>query len=150
MFQGFEPIFNKDSKILILGSFPSVISREINFYYGNKQNRFWKMLETCYCKNVGKSIESKIEFLLKHKLALWDIVKTCEIKGSLDNDLKCIETVDLNEILNFVNIDKIICNGTKSYELFKKYYPHLQAICLPSTSPTNGRFDITKWEKELN
>lgn len=128
MFQGFEPIFDRDSKLLILGSFPSVKSRETNFYYGNKQNRFWRVLEQTFCESAVESIESKKKLLQKHKIALWDIVKTCEIKGSSDSDLKCLEAVDLSLILNFAKIEKIICNGVKAFELFKKYYPSLTVI----------------------
>lgn len=149
MFTGFEPIYDSDSKVLILGSFPSVKSRGVNFYYGNPLNQFWKMLEFIFEENIGLDIESKKSWLLKHEIALWDIVKTCEIKGSSDRDLVCLEVVDLYQILDKAKIKKIFCNGKKSYELFCKHYPKLKEMsaCLPSTSPANIRFDINKWNE---
>jgi hypoxanthine-DNA glycosylase len=149
MHNGFKPIFDKNSKILILGSFPSVKSREVGFYYGNKQNRFWKMLGQVFGEEVGETIENKKEYLLKHNIALWDIVKSSDIEGSLDKNLKNVEVVDLNDILKKAKIEKIICNGKKAYNLFTKSYPNLQAIYVTSTSSANRRYDIEKWKSEL-
>lgn len=151
MYSGFEPIFNENSKILILGSFPSVKSRKINFYYGNKQNKFWKMFEAIYDVSIGDTILSKTEFLLKNEIALWDIVKICDIEGSSDDKIRNIETVNLNVIFDISKIEKIVCNGKKSYEVLIKFYPNLKniTVCLPSTSPANSRFDLLAWEKEL-
>ena len=150
MYKGFEAIFDKNSKILILGSFPSVKSREVGFYYANKQNRFWKMLGQIFGEEVGETIETKKEYLLKHNIALWDIVKSSDIEGSLDKNLKNVEVVDLNEVLTKAKIEKIICNGKKAYNLFTKSYPNLKAIYLTSTSSANGWYDVEKWKSELN
>lgn len=151
MFNGFNPIFNKDSNILILGSFPSIKSREDNFYYANPRNRFWGILEKIFNTSIGTTIKEKTDFLLKYNIALWDIVATCEIVGSLDTNLKCISVVDLNTILSVAPITKILTNGAKSFSLLKKHYPNLVPITtpLPSTSPANAKFDITLWQKEL-
>lgn len=150
---GFEPVFDNESKILILGSFPSVISRKENFYYGNKQNKFWKMLENIYNTTLS-SIEEKKKFLLNHKIALWDIVESCDIEGSLDINIKNIKIVDLYRVLPpNTNISKILCNGKKSYELTSKYLQkeniNIECIYMPSTSPANIRFDISEWTKVL-
>ena len=103
---GFAPIYNKDSRVLILGSFPSVKSREIKFYYGNKQNRFWKMLCGYFNEEIPQTIESKKEFLFRNKIALWDMAVSCEIKGSSDASVKNAVTADLQEILPFAKIEK--------------------------------------------
>jgi hypoxanthine-DNA glycosylase len=148
---GFEPVFDKNSKILILGSFPSVKSRDINFYYGHKQNKFWKLLSEIYKKNLN-TIDEKKEFLLKNNIALWDIVEECEIKGSSDSSIIVKKVVDLQIILDKANIQKIICNGKKAYEIYKKYYENLpiESICLPSTSPANAIFKKELWINELS
>lgn len=151
MYKVFEPIFDKNSKILILGSFPSVISRETGFYYGNKKNRFWNVLSKIFSEKIGDETEEKKKFLKEHKIALWDIVYECEIKGSLDNNLKCLKVSDLNRILNVAKIEKIICNGKKAYQIFSKHYKSLAQICLvlPSTSPANIKFDFELWKQAL-
>ena len=151
---GFEPIYNKNSTILILGSFPSVKSREVNFYYGNKQNRFWKMLENIYNQTILPDIDSKKEFLLINKIALWDIVKKSKITSSSDNQLTHITLKDINNIAQILppnsSITKILCNGTKSFQLAKKFIKtSIPIILMPSTSPANFKFDIEKWKKEL-
>lgn len=129
-----------------MGSFPSVKSREVKFYYGNPRNRFWKTLGEIYGVNIGQSVKEKTAFLSAHRLALWDIVRLSEIRGSSDSSLKCVEPVDLSQILNTSPIEYILCNGKKAYELFVKHYPKLSATCLPSTSPANARFDKDKWK----
>lgn len=148
---GFQPVFDEHSEILILGSFPSVKSRETGFYYGNPQNRFWKTLETIYGESAGGNTEAKKQFLLRKKLALWDIVYVCDITGSSDGDIKNIQPADLSGILRKSKIKKIICNGKKAFEIYKKYYgtPECACICLPSTSPANVRFNVALWKKEL-
>lgn len=151
--KGFEPIYNNNSKILILGSFPSVISRENKFYYGNPQNRFWKMLEKIFNCSLT-NVNNKINFLLNYNIALWDIIKSCQIVGSLDKNLKDIKYVNLKKVLpNNTNVNKILCNGKKCYTLTKKYLKDnkmdFECICLPSTSPANVRFDLALWQNEL-
>lgn len=146
---GFEPVFNGDSKILILGSFPSVKSREQAFYYGNKQNRFWKLLGEFYgCK--AETIEDKIHLCLSNRVALWDIVASCQIVGSLDTDIKNYTLVDLSQVLANCGIIKILCNGQKAYQLTKSVYRgDIPVLKMPSTSPANVRFDKTVWFDNL-
>lgn len=150
----FEAVYNNDSKILILGSFPSVKSREINFYYGHPQNRFWKILENIYNEKIDNNIEIKKEFLLKNNIALWDTIKSCEITGSSDSSIKNAIPNDIENLIHTTNIKAIFCNGNTSYKLFMKYFKdkiNIPIICLPSSSPANAKFslsDLTKIWKE--
>ena len=144
--KGFEPVYDKNSEILILGSFPSVISREVGFYYGNRRNRFWSLLGKIFREEIGENVDSKKAFLLKHGIALWDIAESCDVKGSSDSEIKNVSVVDLDIILNVADIGLIICNGKKSYEIFSKNYDlPIKSVCLPSTSPANVSFDESKW-----
>ena len=148
MFDCFEPVIDKKSKVLILGSFPSVKSREINFYYGNKQNRFWKVLEEYFGEKMPENTDEKRAFLLAHHIALWDIIGSSTIKGSSDNELvKKIDSVnDIPKLLqDFPTIQAVICNGKASYNLTTKYFPNITAIYLPSTSPANVSFKKEAW-----
>ena len=149
---GFAPVFDKDSKVLILGSFPSVKSREIDFYYGHKQNRFWKMLCGYLKEKIPETTEGKRVFLKRNKIALWDMVVSCEIQGSADASVKNAVTADLNEILQYTNIEKILLNGTLSYDLFMKAYASLTIPYekMPSTSPANPRYDERRWQRALD
>ena len=149
---GFSPVFDKNSKVLILGSFPSVKSREISFYYGNKQNRFWRMLCGFFQEEIPKSAEEKKAFLLRKGIALWDMVDSCEIEGSADASVKNAKIVDLECILSNTPIEKILLNGALAYDLFCQKYADVQIpyIKMPSTSPANPRFDVTLWRKELD
>lgn len=149
--KGFEPIFYTDSKVLILGSFPSVISRENNFYYGFSKNRFWKTLSYIYNDEIENTIDSKIAFLKKHHIALWDIVNTCEIIGSSDNNIRNYTISDIHIILNNSKIIKILCNGRKAYDLTNRFYKKLEIpiIYLSSTSTANTKFDISQWIDNL-
>ena len=104
---GFAPVFDKDSRVLILGSFPSVKSREIDFYYGHKQNRFWKMLCGYFGEEIPTTVKEKKEFLARRNIALWDMVISCEIDGSADASVRNAEIVDLQEILRHAKIEKI-------------------------------------------
>ncbi len=152
MYQGFEPVFFNDSRILILGSFPSVKSREVQFYYGNKNNRFWGLLSEFFNEHAGDTAEEKIKFLKKHKIALWDIVMSCEIEGSKDEKISDYTVAELEIVTNVAPVQKIICNGKKSYDIFARHYGGLSlpSVCLPSTSPRNFYFDKQKWFKELS
>lgn len=149
---GFAPVFDKDSRVLILGSFPSVKSREVNFYYGHKQNRFWKMLCGYFNEEIPATKEEKIAFLKSNKIALWDMAVSCEIKGSSDASVKNAVTADLQEILPFAKIEKILLNGTLSYDLFMKSYADLNVPFekMPSTSPANPRYDENVWRRALD
>lgn len=155
MREGFSPIYNKDSRVLILGSFPSVLSFAQGFYYGNPRNRFWGLMQEIFGGSVD-TIADKKQLMLTNNIALWDIVLSGENlnngrEGSADSNLKCGVVADIPTLINDSKIEKIICNGKKSFELFCKYYPDLQKIvvCLPSTSPANVRFDKNSWIREL-
>ena len=151
IYKGFLPFFDENSEILILGSFPSVISRETNFYYGNKQNRFWKILAEAFGEPAPETIGEKQALLKNHKIALWDVVAECEITGSLDSTIKNYKVADLQKVLDKANVKKIILNGGKAKEIFLKNYKYLSdsALFLPSTSHLNTRFDKTIWLNAL-
>lgn len=145
------PIYDKNSKILVLGSFPSVKSRENQFFYHHPQNRFWKVLSSVVGVDTPISIEEKKKFLLDNNIALWDVIASCDIEGSSDSSIKNVVANDLNKIIDKCNIKQIFCNGGKSYELYKKYCEkntNLKAIKLPSTSPANARFSLKKLIEE--
>ena len=155
MKDGFNAVFDKNSRLLILGSFPSVLSFQNGFYYGNPRNRFWGLIQEVFAESIS-SIDEKKQLLLKHNIALWDIVAGGENlkegrENSSDSNLKCEKVADIDWIINQTKINKIICNGKKAYELFCNHYPHLIdiAVCLPSTSPANVRFDKDLWLNEL-
>ncbi len=136
-----EPLYDKDSKVLILGSIPSIKSREIGFYYMHPSNRFWQVLEGVY----DEKILDKKAFLKKHHLALWDVIKECEIKHSADSTIKNVKVNDLNEILTKTKITKIITTGSKANSLYQKYlYPKtkIKNIALPSTSSANAKMKL--------
>ncbi len=149
---GFAPVYNRESKVLILGSFPSVKSRETEFYYGNKQNRFWRMLCGYFNEEIPLTTQEKVAFLHRNKVALWDIVTSCDIQGSADSSVKNAELADLSEMLGKANIQKILLNGTLAYDLFCKRYGNINIpfVKMPSTSPANPRFDEKIWQKELD
>lgn len=147
----FEPVFDENSKVLILGSFPSVKSREVSFYYGNKQNRFWKMLCGYFKENIPDSVEEKRAFLLKNNVALWDMIDSCEIDGSADVSVKNETLVDLNVVLSRADIRKILLNGSLAYDLFLKAYDgDISYKKMTSTSPANPRYDEGDWHNELS
>ena len=132
-----KPIYNNNSKILILGSFPSEKSREKGFYYAHPQNRFWRVLENIF----NEEIISRETFLSKYNIALWDVIKSCKIKGSSDTSITDVEVNDINELINNSNIKHIFTTGSKAYNLYNKYLfkkTNIKAISLPSTSPANA------------
>ena len=141
------PVYDKNSKILILGSFPSVKSRENQFFYHHPQNRFWKVLSGVVGCDIPVTIDDKKEFLLNNNIAVWDVIASCEIEGSSDSSIKNVVVNDLNKIIDTCDIKQIFCNGGKTVELYKKYCEkntNLKAIKLPSTSPENARFSLEK------
>lgn len=144
---GFEPYADENSKILILGSFPSVKSREEGFYYGNRQNKFWRILAEALECEIPHTVEDKKRMLTAHGVALWDIVTECEIKGSMDKDITSPVIADIRGFITTHNIRRIITNGAKAYALFAAHFPDLKEICtpLPSTSPANARLDQRVW-----
>lgn len=144
---GFEPFYFEDSALLVLGSFPSVKSRQTEFYYGNRQNRFWKTISEFFGEETPPTLEDKKSLLKRRKIALWDIVTQCEIVGSQDNTIKNFHVADLCGLLQNLKIRLIIINGGKAYDIFLKNYCDIGVpyICLPSTSPANTHFDKEKW-----
>ena len=137
----FEPVYDRASEILILGTLPSVKSRENNFYYGHKQNRFWKVLATLLKEPVPDTIEEKKAMLLARRIALWDVIQSCDIKGSSDSSIKNVQPTDIGMILEKTNITRIYANGNKAGQLYKRYqFPvtGIEAMVLPSTSPANA------------
>jgi hypoxanthine-DNA glycosylase len=151
----FKPIYGKNSEILILGSIPSIISRENNFYYGNDKNRFWKLISTIFNEEYPVSNEDKKNIILKNNLALFDVVKSCSIKNSSDSSISNVKINDINSIIHNSNIKKIIFNGNKAYELYLKYENNKfkNIVCLPSTSPANAKYSFDMlleiWKREL-
>ena len=142
----FKPVIFKDSSVLILGSFPSVKSREVDFYYGNKNNRFFKILEVIFDEKIGESKEAKIDFLKRHKIALFDVVKSCEIVGSSDSSLIVKEVNDIGKLIENTDIEKILLNGKKAYEIFQKYIKidKVKYFYIPSSSPANASFSLDR------
>ena len=147
MIQGFEPYINRDSRILILGSFPSVKSREEGFYYGNKQNRFWRILAESFDCGLPQNTDEKKALLSKNKIALWDVVISCDIQGSMDKDIKNPIAADIPALLAKFPVRKIITNGATARALLLRHFPYLADMCvfLPSTSPANARLDKSVW-----
>ena len=142
-----NPIFNSESKVLILGSFPSVKSRKENFYYAHPQNRFWKIMECLF----NEKISDKKQFLLDKKIALWDTIKECTIEGSSDSSIKDVIPNDINYILRYANIKCIFTIGNKSYELYNKYIystTNIKALKLSSPSPANAKMSLEKLVNE--
>ena len=140
-----EPIYNKDSKYLILGSFPSVISRNEMMYYANPNNRFWKVLSIIFEDEV---IDKK-EFCYKHGIALWDVIKECKIDGSSDASIKDVKINDIQSLLNKSSIEIIIINGAKASSLYEKYIKvDKKHLNMPSTSSANARYSLNDLVKE--
>ena len=150
--QGFDPVYDKDSKVLILGSFPSVKSRRVEFYYGNPQNRFWRVVCSYFGESVPESTDSKREFLKRRNIALWDIVTECRIVGSQDATIKNFKVADLKTLLQNSKIGFIILNGSKAFSIFREHYTdiHTGYCKVPSTSPANTRFDEKEWKDALS
>lgn len=147
------PVFNRNSKILILGSFPSVKSREAEFFYGHNQNRFWKVLANLLNESVPENTEEKKQLLLNNGIALWDVIKSCTITGSSDSSIKNVVPNDIEPILQTANISQIFTNGSTADRLYKKHiylFTQIKAIKLPSTSPANAAFTLDKLLREWN
>jgi len=150
IFHPLKPIYDKDSKILILGSFPSIISREKSFYYANTNNRFWPVLENIFNTKLLNNKE-KETFLIKNHIALFDVIKSCEIYNSSDSSIKNIVPNNMNTIIKKSNIKYIFVNGKKALELYNKYIydkTNIKAIYLPSTSSANAKYSYEKLVKE--
>ncbi len=140
-----EPVYNQDSKILILGSFPSVKSRAAKFFYHHPQNRFWKVLAAIFKEEVPQTIDEKKQFLLRNHIALWDVIASCDIKGSSDSSIENVKVNDLDLIMQHCPIEKIITNGNTAYRYYQRYFHYLQPVYkLPSTSPANAAYSLDK------
>lgn len=145
------PLYDEQSTILILGSFPSVKSREGCFFYHHPQNRFWKVLTAIFNQPVPETIEQKKSFLLTNHIAVWDVIASCSIEGSSDSSIKDVVPNDLTPILTGSRITRIFCNGGTSYQYYHKYQEKtLQrtAIRLPSTSPANAAWSFDRLVQE--
>lgn len=143
----FPPVVNENCRVLILGSFPSVKSREEGFYYGHPQNRFWRVLAGAFGEKTPGSIPEKQELLLRHEIALWDVIASCEITGSSDASVKSAIPVDIAQVTNVARIERVLCNGALSGKLYDRHLRSLvglPAIILPSTSPANAAWTLEK------
>ena len=141
------PLYDKNSKILILGSFPSQKSREQMFFYGHPQNRFWKVLAKIFESETPKTVEEKRKFILTKRLGLWDVIASCDIIGSSDSSIKNVVPNDLSIILSLANIKQIFVNGKTAEKYYNKYIAkqiEQEAICLPSTSPANATWSLER------
>lgn len=145
-----DPLYNNNSRILILGSFPSVKSREAHFFYHHPQNRFWKIIESLFNEDCT-TIDKKKKCLLQNNIALWDVIESCEIEGSSDSSIKNVKINDLTKIINESKIKTVFTNGKKSYQLYNKYCyseTKINAISLPSTSPANAIYSLDRLIEE--
>ncbi len=141
------PLYDKNSKVLILGSFPSVKSREQMFFYGHPQNRFWKVICAVMGKDTPVTIEEKSSFLHENNIALWDVIASCDITGSSDSSIKNVVANDLTQILRSADIKQIFVNGRTAEKYYNKYIRDTiakKAVCLPSTSPANAGWSLDR------
>ena len=152
----FPPLYDERSRILILGSFPSVKSREQRFFYGHPQNRFWKVLAAVLGCETPRDIPGKRDMLLGHGIALWDSIGSCEIRGSSDASINCVVPNDLSPIFEAAAIRQVFCNGKKSHEMYQRYLEQetgRSALCLPSTSPANAAWSLERltaeWSRQI-
>ena len=143
----FGPLFSENSRVLILGSFPSVKSREQQFFYGHPQNRFWKVIAALYHQEVPSTIDQKKKLILENHLALWDSIASCVVTGSSDASIREVRANNLSVILDHSPIRKIFCNGKTSWQMYEKWIRPVtgrEAVCLPSTSPANAQWSLDR------
>ena len=143
----FGPLYNADSEVLILGSLPSVKSREQNFFYGHPQNRFWPLLAALFGEKAPGTVEEKKALALRHHVALWDTIYSCDIVGSSDSSIRSVVPTDLRPILAGSRVKRIFCNGRTSGLYYAKYQENVlnvKATVLPSTSPANAAWTMEK------
>ena len=150
------PVYNKNSTVLILGSFPSVKSREEAFFYAHPQNRFWRMMADVFERQTPVSVEEKKELLLSNGIALWDVAACCEIRGSADASMKDVRPNDIIGLMQKCSISKILLNGKTAEKYFKKFFQKTVSVpiyCLPSTSPANAKTSygelLSIWKAQL-
>ena len=145
------PLYDGHSRVLILGSFPSVKSREAMFFYGHPQNRFWPLMARLFDEPVPVTIEDKKKLALTHHIALWDSIHSCTIVGSSDSSIRDVVPNDLKVILDNSAVTRIYCNGALSYKMYTKYIEPvigIKAQKLPSTSPANAAFGMDRLARE--
>ena len=145
------PLYDAECRILILGSFPSVKSREAMFFYGHPQNRYWKLIARLFGESVPVTIEEKKRLALNHHIAMWDTIRSCTITGSSDSSIRDVVPNDLSVILDHSKVERIFCNGSTSHKLYMKYiFPmtRIKAVKLPSTSPANAAFTLDRLARE--
>lgn len=154
--QPFSPVFDTQSNILILGSFPSVKSRETGFYYGHPRNRFWRVLANILNCKVPETIESKKQMLKANHIALYDVIESCRIIGSDDSSIKDVVPADIGQIVKVSRIKAVFTNGKTASKLYKKYQSEIVGIPmveLPSTSPANAAYSLKRlteiWNERL-
>ena len=152
----FPPVVDENCRILILGSFPSVRSREDGFFYGHPQNRFWRMLAAVFNEETPTSIPDKKAFLLRHRIALWDVIASCMIEGSSDASVKDEVPVDIRQVTDSAKIEQVLCNGGLAGKLYQQHLQDitgLRAVILPSTSPANAAWSLSRlveaWKPQL-
>ena len=142
----FPPVYDASSRILILGSFPSVKSRETAFFYGHPQNRFWRVIAHCFGEPVPMTTDEKKTLLLRHGLALWDVIESCEIKGSSDASIRDVVPTDIERLIGETHIGRIILNGKTAERYFHRFYPapRVSVVTAPSTSPANASWSFER------
>lgn len=152
----FAPVYDEHSEVLILGTFPSVKSRENNFYYGHPQNRFWKVIAAVTGSEVPETTEEKKELLLANRIAIWDVIKSCDIIGSSDSSIRNVVANDIAGLLKKTNIKTIVANGATAARLYNEYVllqTEIKIVKMPSTSPANAAWSVerlqTEWEKVI-
>jgi hypoxanthine-DNA glycosylase len=141
------PVYDENSRVLVLGSFPSVKSREEMFFYGHPQNRFWRVTAAVFGAETPQTVADKREFLLSHGIALWDVLASCDIEGSADSTIKNAVPNDLSPIFAAAKIEKIFVNGKAAEKYYNKYLKKTlgrEAVCLPSTSPANAAWSAER------
>ena len=149
--QEFAPVCSADSRVLILGTAPSRKSREVGFYYGHPQNRFWKLMAAILEEAVPQTTEEKKAMLLRNGIALHDVIHSCDIIGSSDSSIRNVEPADLERILDVTGRIPVLCNGGTSYKLYKKYQEKklgIEALQMPSTSPANAAWTLERLKEE--
>lgn len=143
----FPPVFDENSRVLILGSFPSVKSREVSFYYGNPQNRFWRVLAALFGGDMPSTVEEKRAFLLSHGIALWDVIASCDIVGSDDSSIKNALPNDVKSLVAKTRVERVFTNGGTAHRLYRAHLERevgIEAAALPSTSPANASYSLMR------
>lgn len=141
-----DPIYNNNSKVLILGSLPSIESRKQKFYYMNKQNRFWKIMENLYEVELNTT-QDKVKFLYKNNIALWDVISSCDITNSSDSSIKNVIPNNIKELVDNSKVTRIFCLGKTAFNLYNKYIKNINNIdlyYLPSSSSANAKYSLTE------